>query len=181
MPALQRDRLNPHFQSRYLSLETLLAEVLPVLNKHGIVVSHLPRYVETATGLRPALRTVLYHAESGESLEETMLLFPVKDAPPEQGSAITYARRQSLQAILGISADVDDDAGTAAKARPARKKPGAISAKQRDELFAAVRGAHIATDRAVTIIKEVAGVDRSEDIPAAKYAEVLKAIKAAKA
>ena len=27
MPALQRDRLNPHFQSRYLSLETLLAEL----------------------------------------------------------------------------------------------------------------------------------------------------------
>lgn len=178
-PALQRDKINPHLKSKYLSLEALLEDVLPVLNHHGIVLTQWPTFIETETGTRPALRTRIEHAESGDFLEETMLLLPAKEAPQEQGAAITYAKRYALMAALGLSADTDDDAQVKQPSRQ-RKAPGKISAKQRQDLMAAIREKRLPTDRAQEIVKEVAGVDASEDIPAGMFAGVLRAIRAAK-
>lgn len=124
-PALQRDKINPHFRSAYLSLEGLIGEVLPALNRAGLVVVQLPCVVDG----QPALRTRLIHAESGESIEETMLLLLAKSDPQGHGSGITYARRYALMAFLGLVADEDDDANAAtgtqrsasARGRRARK------------------------------------------------------------
>lgn len=112
-PHLQRDAINPHFKSKFISLDTLIENVLPVLNKHGLVLLQFP---STVSG-QPALRTRLVHAESGEAVEDTMLLMAAKDDPQGQGSAITYARRYSLMSILGLVADEDDDGNHATKAR----------------------------------------------------------------
>lgn len=119
-PGLQRDAINPHFRSNYVSLDSLVAVVLPILNKHGIVVMQTP----TISDGRPALRTKLIHAASGESEEDTMLLELEKDTPQGQGSAITYARRYSLMSMLGLVADVDDD-GNAATPQNGTPKPAA--------------------------------------------------------
>lgn len=116
-PSIQRDSLNPHFRSKYVSLETLTEQVLPVLNKHGVVLMQLP----TVVGNQPALRTVLVHAESGDSVEDVMFLMLDKDTPQAQGSAITYARRYALMAFLGLVADEDDDGNASSGAG---RKPG---------------------------------------------------------
>jgi hypothetical protein len=93
---------------------------------------------------------------------------------------MTYARRYQLMAMLGLVADVDDDGARASGgSRRTTRAAGTISSRQRRELMTTIREAHIATDRAIAIVKEVAGVDKSEDIPAAKYADVVKALKAA--
>lgn len=113
MPHLQRDAINPHFKSKFISLDTLMENVLPVLNKHGLVLLQLPTTVDG----QPALRTRLVHAESGEGLEDTMLLMAAKDDPQGQGSAITYARRYSLMSTLGLVADEDDDGNKATAAK----------------------------------------------------------------
>jgi hypothetical protein len=60
------------------------------------------------------LETTLYHT-SGEWISGTQLVNPVKNDPQGLGSAITYARRYSLSAILGLVSDDDDDANTATK------------------------------------------------------------------
>lgn len=57
----------------------------------------------------PALTGMLSHS-SGEWLEDTMPLKIVQETPQGQGSAITYARRYQLCAMLGIVADSDNDA-----------------------------------------------------------------------
>ena len=51
------------------------------------------------------------HAESGEYIQATyqMPIAKVND-PQAVGSAITYARRYALGAILGLAIDEDDDA-----------------------------------------------------------------------
>ncbi len=118
-PALQKDALNPHFKSRYLSLESLMGQVLPVLNAHGIVLLQHPTVHEG----QPALHTQLIHAESGEFVEDTMLLMMAKPDPQGQGSAITYARRYALMSALGLVADEDDDGATASQPRPQRATP----------------------------------------------------------
>ena len=106
MPALQKSAINPHFKNRYVPLEELLQTVVPILNKHNFVLLQMP---DIGGSGQPCLSYELRHA-SGERLGSTMPLLCAKDAPQAQGSAITYARRYSLMALLGLSADVDDDA-----------------------------------------------------------------------
>lgn len=118
-PELQRDSTNPGFKgSKYISLDSLVATVLPVLNEHGIVLVQSPTVSQDG---RPALRTKLLHAESGEFEEDTMLLELEKSTPQAQGSAITYARRYSLMSMLGLVADADDDGNATSMGRQQSK------------------------------------------------------------
>lgn len=121
MPGLQKNAINPHFKNKYISLDTLMESILPVLNKHGLVLMQEPTY----DAPEATLTTTFILAETGESTSSEMMLCMAKNDPQGQGSAITYARRYSLMSALGLVADNDDDgeAGTAAAVsrKPARK------------------------------------------------------------
>lgn len=125
-PALQRDAINPHFKSKFISLENLMSQVIPIANKHGLVISQFP----TTLDGQPALRTRITHAESGEHIEDVMLLQAGKQDPQAQGSAITYARRYALMAGLGLVADEDDDGARASEKAPATEKPTPFKAPE---------------------------------------------------
>ena len=111
-PAL-KDSKNPHFKSAYVSLGGALAAVEPALLANGIAL--IQRTFEDSTGV--TVETVLVH-ESGETLECGKLHLPaVKHDAQGFGSALTYARRYSLMAALGIAPEDDDGhAATAATA-----------------------------------------------------------------
>lgn len=126
MPDLQRSAINPHFQNRYVPLEELIEKVVPVLNKHNFVLMQMPGI--GSEGI-PVLHYLLRHA-SGEIIEGIMLLMAAKDDPQGQGSAITYARRYSLMAMLGLCADADDDANRAQNPPKPRQATGPMKAKQ---------------------------------------------------
>jgi hypothetical protein len=119
-PTLPRDATNPHYRSRYTSLDAIVEHIAPVLARHGLVWMTLPCRDSDGS---PALRYRLAHAESGEAIEGVMPLLLTKSDPQGMGSAITYARRYSLCAVLNLVADEDDDGNTAAKP-PARRAPG---------------------------------------------------------
>lgn len=111
-----KDSVNPHFKSRYADLATVRDTVLPVLARHGLSVLQLPCEMDG----HPALTTVLMHGETGEFWESTILLRPGKLDPQGIGSALTYHRRYSLQALAGVAADDDDDGNAASvPAKPA--------------------------------------------------------------
>jgi hypothetical protein len=110
--AIHKDAENPHFKSKYVTLDGLLAVTRPALNKHGIVLMQWPERAEDG---ELVLTTRLTHAAAGESHETSMVLLPPKGDPQGQGSAITYARRYSLMAILGLAADDDDDGNAGSK------------------------------------------------------------------
>lgn len=130
MPAIQKTGINPHFGHGYVQMHDLMAAVLPILNAHNIAVVQRPTVLDG----RPALTTTLLHT-SGETIETTMLLLAIKDDPQAQGSAITYARRYSLMAMLGLSADEDDDGQRASqaprqqRAQPRQQAPSAPAAR----------------------------------------------------
>lgn len=117
MPGLQKSSINPFFKNRYVSLESVLGAVIPVLNNHGILLIQAPSISYEGGGMTPTLQTQFIDADSGEMISFEMLLMQTKDDPQGQGSAITYARRYSLMAMLGLVADVDDD-GERAVNRP---------------------------------------------------------------
>lgn len=119
MPNLQKSAINPHFKNRYVPLEELMEKVVPVLNAHNLILTQMPGIADG----HPVLTYGLLHA-SGERIEGTMLLMCAKDDPQGQGSAITYARRYSLMSLLGLTADVDDDAEKTRTNQPAARPAG---------------------------------------------------------
>jgi hypothetical protein len=75
--------------------------------------------------IKVIIKTIIAH-ESGDTIENELIL-PVtiggriSDAQAI-GSAITYARRYSLQSLVGISADEEDDDGNSASGRVVEAK-----------------------------------------------------------
>lgn len=101
---IEKDKFNPHFKTKYASLDSVLDAVTPALCKYGLViVQPLQSRV---------LHTHLYH-ESGEVMTSMFELPDISDIQ-KIGSALTYARRYSVCALLGITADEDND-GNAGK------------------------------------------------------------------
>jgi len=90
---------------KYLSLDKIMDVAMPLLNAQGLVWITYP----TTLDGKPALRYCLEHVVSGESRGDTMLLMLDKDNSQGQGSAITYARRQAISSVLGLTPDDDDD------------------------------------------------------------------------
>jgi hypothetical protein len=113
---LQKNAINPHFKSRYISLDSLVEHVQPLLTKHGLIWTTAPDYIsDSDSSIVPALSYQLTHAESGGTLGGSMPLLLEKQNAQGLGSAITYARRYALCAVLNIVADVDDDGEKATK------------------------------------------------------------------
>lgn len=104
-----KDSVNPHFKSRYADLATVLKTVRPVLAKHGIAL------VQTTDILDGTLVLVTRLLWRDEEILGRYPVQPTKADPQGLGSAMTYARRYALQAIVGVAADDDDD-GNAASA-----------------------------------------------------------------
>ena len=97
-----------------------MPQILPLLNENGLVLTQVPTFIMSQDGPSPALKTTILHVESGESLDSTAPLMLDKQTAQGLGSAITYMRRYSILAILGLVADVDDDGNAAEKSAPKR-------------------------------------------------------------
>jgi len=122
-PTLTKDATNPHFKSRYVSLERAVETIMPVLHRHGLTV--IQTFMDCGSGVA-GLRTILAH-ESGAMIEGVMPMPSVKGGPQEQASASTYARRYGLLSIVGIApSDEDDDAERAERPSP---KPTRVPTK----------------------------------------------------
>ena len=112
---------NPFFKSKYAALPSILDAIQIPLEESGLVFTQMPD--------GEFLTTLIIHYESGEFLESSYKMSPVKTDPQSIGSAITYARRYALGAILGLNIDEDDDgnkaSGKASTPTPAHQPPPA--------------------------------------------------------
>lgn len=109
---------NPFFKSKYAPLSDVLSIVRPILSLHGLSIIQAP----SGDGGNIIVTTTLLH-ESGEFIEFAPLVLKA-DKPTAQGagSAITYARRYALSAILGISSEDDDDGNHAEQVEGDKKE-----------------------------------------------------------
>ena len=93
---------------KYADLTAMIDAVRKVLPKHGLSIAQI---VLPSEGVAH-VRTMLMH-ESGQWLaSECRMPYDntgSKNAIQSMGSAITYARRYSLSALVGVVADDDDD------------------------------------------------------------------------
>ena len=106
------------YSYNYADLADVLTHVRPHLARHGLSITQdvitTPHSVEVAS-------TLLH--KSGEYLTFSPLVLPAGGAPQQFGSVITYARRYSLLAALGIASETDDDAAGAAPTADSRRAP----------------------------------------------------------
>ena len=114
MGKVGKDAVNPHFKNKYASLSNIIEATTPHLNAVGLSIIQLP--------CESGLETMLLHT-SGEYISSVSLT-PCKDAsnPQALGSALTYARRYALGAVLSLNIDEDDDAQRATVAPAAQPK-----------------------------------------------------------
>ncbi len=103
MQGAAKDSANPFFKSRYADLASCWEACRAALSKSGLAVIQTPR--ATADGIE--VETMLAHS-SGEWVSETLSLPVQKSDAQGIGSAITYARRYSLCAIVGVAPEDDD-------------------------------------------------------------------------
>lgn len=98
---------------KYLNLATLLKNIKPIFEKHGIAFSQKVTFDSTGDGRQTlgTVETIIFD----ENEQQTVCEYPffVTGDPQQVGSAITYARRYSLTTVLGIFPDKDDDGGYA--------------------------------------------------------------------
>ncbi|WP_141433710.1 ERF family protein [Bacillus sp. 03113] len=108
-PAPKKTSTNPHFKSKYAPLE----EIINVAKPH-LAANQLSFFQSTTTENENIVITTLIIHSSGEFIESDPLKLPMgKNTAQGAGSSITYARRYSLCAALGIAAEEDDDANGA--------------------------------------------------------------------
>ena len=94
---------------RYLTLDKLIAETRPVLNKHGIALVQTVTTIAHGDVRIPAQRTTLFHSSGEPTYGDDMPLYLGDKTMQGLGAAITYARRYAWQSVLGIAAEEDTD------------------------------------------------------------------------
>jgi len=112
--SIERDGKNPHFKSRYATLDQILESVRPILAKNGLIIvqssddgSEDHKYIN--------VKSAVIHL-SGQWIETSVQIPVSKNDAHGLGSALTYGRRYSLGALLAISTQEGDDDGNAAVA-----------------------------------------------------------------
>ena len=119
----EKDRTNPQFRQGYATLASVWDACRAALSANGLSVTQA---TDVDAEGHVVLRTTLCHA-SGGSVTGTYPVRPTQDTPQAHGSALTYARRYCLAAMVGVAPEDDD--GEAASKAPPRPDVPALAAR----------------------------------------------------
>ena len=124
-----KNSTNPHFKSRYADLAAVIDCSKEALAKNGLSIVQIP------SGKPPFVQvtTMLMH-KTGQYITGEITLKSRSDSPQDMGSAITYAKRYALSAMLNIAADDDDDGNASSKTAPAQQYTPRPTQKTSDQI-----------------------------------------------
>jgi len=127
-PAI-KDATNPAFRSKYADLGAVWEAIKEPLQAAGFSIIQSPDFDAGDMWLK----TTILHT-SGDKMEGRYPIRPSKQDPQGYGSALTYARRYSISAMLGVIADDDDDGNAASTPnKPAARQAAPAPAPQQDD------------------------------------------------
>ena len=117
-----KDKVNPHFKSKYADLASVVDAIKPVLAKHGLAFTQSTEPSETGVIVETFVWGGVSEFGGGPSKHSLGKLYVPANKQDAQGfgSALTYARRYSLMTAFGVPAE-DDDGNLASRfdSRPA--------------------------------------------------------------
>ena len=161
-----RDGQNPHFRSKYVQIDGLLAAVRPMLAKHGLsIVQSIG-----GDGQNISVTTEIMHT-SGEWIRtDALVMKAVKQDPQGAGSCATYGRRYGLSAALGVAWDDDDDGNEASTPTKKAKAPAKADALKKIAEQAKKQG--VSSDDMKEIMKRQYNKTASKDLTDAEVADL---------
>lgn len=164
-----KDKANPFYKSKYAPLDSIMQASQPVLTKHGLALTQLPSQLDG----EPALTSQLMHT-SGQWIRSTMKLMLAKQDAQSQGSALTYCRRYSYAAILGIVIDEDDDGNKGSQPPKQAPKPDRVTKDQLATMFGMMKGnGYEDREQTKRILHKFAAVDSLTDLTKTDASKVL--------
>lgn len=120
MPVVKMNATNPFLKNKYADLGAVIETSRPILAKHGLAITQQPVSSDGKIGV-----TSLLSHESGEWLEDTIFIETTDSkglsSAQNAGVVISYLRRYSWSAILGLYADEDNDGQASTKEAPKSK------------------------------------------------------------
>jgi hypothetical protein len=144
---------NPHFKSQFASYPDMIAASRIYLAKNGLSVIHCMDIV----GGQSVLVTILGHS-SGQYISSRIPITNEKNTIQSLGSSITYLKRYSYSAIIGMAVrEKEDDDGNEAVGTAPQLKLTPKQIKQLSDLFIGYN------DLKARVFKSE-GVSRWEDI-----------------
>lgn len=123
--AKDRDGQSGRGVYKYADLVSVWDACRTALTSNGLSVVQIPGFDENDMWLE----TMILHT-SGQSISGRYPLRPQQQTPQGYGSALTYARRYSLAAMVGVVADDDDDGSEASKTKDVEEPPKPLSARE---------------------------------------------------
>ena len=172
-PAFKREGKN----LKYADLDAIIKTITPVLSKHGLS-QH--QFTDTDTESKSVKITTMLLHETGQFIISDTLTLPAENRgkydAQSVGSAITYGRRYSLSALLGIASENDDDANSVSGHDIKQPdKPQTITPNQQKALFDIAGGnVKVAKDALLNH-----GITNSKDILVSDYEVIVKEIEKA--
>jgi hypothetical protein len=114
----KKDSANPFFKSKYADLESVWDACRDLLASNGLAVAQFPgTYSDLDKSM--SLTTILTHS-SGEYISQEMSVPMSKVDAQGAGSCLSYMRRYSLAAVVGV-VQADDDGNAASSPKPVVK------------------------------------------------------------
>ncbi|HEX8413952.1 MAG TPA: ERF family protein [Sphingomicrobium sp.] len=156
-----KGRVNPAFKSKYADLSSVWEACREQLVTNGLTVVQFPGEM---VDNRMTMTTQLSH-ESGEWMRGTLSIPLTKADAQGYGSAVTYARRYALAAVVGVCPEDDD--GNAASQRGPRQEPvsARINEDQRNILLTLAQQSGANMKGFCTFF----GIDSLPQLPATKF------------
>ena len=106
--AISKDSTNPFYKSKYFDINSLIKQLTPILQKHNLLL------------LQPIEDDKQYSriVDLDGGMVESSLALPTDLDAQKIGGAITYYRRYTLVALLGLQAEDDDGNLASGKTMP---------------------------------------------------------------
>ena len=180
MSGAQKKSANPFFKSKYANLEEIINCVKTPFANNGLSYMQWPIASDGYAGVE----TIIMHI-SGEWISSELSLKCSKNDPQGMGSAITYARRYSLQSAAGVPSEDDDGNGATRpmqqpsyiipqnnqEARQVEPRRQLVNKQQSDELTNLARTKKL-TVAQVNPIFSAYGINKFEQVAADKFIEI---------
>jgi len=116
---IKADDYNPHYKSKFASLEAHLLALKPLAKKHGLAIIQMPIGDIDAVGIR----NIILHEDGGMLASNALVPADKGMSGQQAGSLYSYVRRYSLASIAGIATDDDDaESDRIAKTAPVARK-----------------------------------------------------------
>jgi len=107
---ISKDAKNPFYKSKYFDINSLIKQLQPYLKKHRLSLFQPTKF--DAINNLSYVKTYFQCPDTKEKSEASELKLPKLDDPQKILACVTYFRRATLTALLGLQAE-DDDGNTA--------------------------------------------------------------------